>query len=89
MIVYDATNRESFNKLEDLIIQAKTAINDNTLIFIWANKTDLCSKRVISFEEGIEIASKCDAYFIETSAKDGSSIEFLFTLICGILIDCV
>ena len=62
-----------------------------TILFIWGNKTDWNSKREVSTEEALKISEKHNAWFIETSAKDNTNVEELFTLwvinyfnVCGI-----
>ena len=39
------------------------------------NKTDLSSKKVVSYDEGLEFAKKHEILFLETSAKTAYNIE--------------
>ena len=42
------------------------------------NKCDLDDKRVVSFEEGAELAKHYDIPFLETSAKNSVNVEATF-----------
>jgi small GTP-binding protein len=79
LIVYDITDKESFENLQnwyDRVIQ----INDkNKVIFgVAANKSDLFEKQVVSTEDGQNFSKKINALFFETSAKDHGSVEKAF-----------
>lgn len=39
------------------------------------NKSDLAAKKVVSYEEGKELADSCNIRFIETSAKSAQNVE--------------
>lgn len=39
------------------------------------NKSDLTAKRVVSYEEGKELADSCNIRFIETSARSAANVE--------------
>ena len=43
------------------------------------NKCDLEDKRQVSYEEGKELADKNDFLFFESSAKDGTNVDEIFT----------
>lgn len=78
VIVYDATNRESFNKLDYWIKFARDCCNPFIKIIIVACKNDLSSKKVVSDEEGKELADRYYFPFISVSAKTGDNINELF-----------
>ena len=76
MIVFDVTNRESFNKVNywynELI---ENGDYDNKLpILLVGNKIDLKNKKVISKEEAINIANSYGMMYCETSAKTGKNV---------------
>tara|TARA_A200000113_G_scaffold91915_1_gene82307 strand:+ start:3763 stop:4440 length:678 start_codon:yes stop_codon:yes gene_type:complete len=84
LIVYDVTNRESFQNVERWLsyFQANTACTGhNHPIFIIANKCDLSHKRVITKEEGRRFASSQNLYYLETSAVASLNTSELRTLI--------
>ena len=70
VLVYDITSRKSFDEL-DSIIQNMTDVIDGrpAALVLCGNKTDLASKRVVSTEEGKELAKSLDCPFVEPSAK--------------------
>ena len=47
-------------------------------IILVGNKSDLNEERVISFEQGQELAKNFNVSFFECSAKTGNNIEFIF-----------
>ena len=78
LLVYDITNRDSFNHLPDWI-KDLTNINLEEVIFaIVANKIDLNTKREITIEEGQKFADEHNFIFQEISAKTGSGFSDLF-----------
>ena len=80
LIVFDVTDRESFNKVgywyNELI---KNGNYDNTLpILLIGNKIDLKSKKVVSKEEAIIVADSFGMIYCETSAKTGENVYASF-----------
>jgi Ras-related protein Rab-2A len=55
-LVYDITNRESFDNLAKWLEETKNYANDKITIMLVGNKTDATQKRVVSFDEGLEFA---------------------------------
>ncbi|CDJ62696.1 hypothetical protein ENH_00022950 [Eimeria necatrix] len=47
------------------------------------NKSDLTAKKVVSFEEGKELADSCNIRFIETSAKSAQNVEEAFHIMAS------
>ena len=79
LIVYDITNRKSFEELNNWIEGVKEINNNKNVIFgIAANKSDLYEQKVINKKEGEEFAKNNNALFFETSAKDYDSVENVF-----------
>ena len=79
LIVYDITNRESFEELNNWIKSVKEINNNKNVIFgIAANKSDLYEQKVVNKKEGEEFAKNNKALFFETSAKDYDSVENVF-----------
>ena len=60
------------------IEDAKALREDDVLLILAANKTDLADHRQVSTEEGKEYAEKMNLLFFETSAKSGANIKSLF-----------
>ena len=79
LIVYDITNRKSFEELNNWIKGVKEINNNKNVIFgIAANKSDLYEQKVINKKEGEEFAKNNNTLFFETSAKDYDSVENVF-----------
>ena len=68
VLVYDITNRNSFNHLSSFLKEIKNLKPEAKLLVV-GNKTDLGNNRHISFQEGVELATDNHALFAETSAK--------------------
>ena len=78
MVVYDITNLESFQHVQNWIEDIQNQSPKTVTIVLIGNKIDLEDKRVISYDEGNEFAIKNGIIFAETSAKTGDGIEDIF-----------
>ena len=77
ILVYSVCSRESFNNLENWIMQLRKK-SPLAKIILLGNKNDLENERVVSFEEGKEIYEKYRLeYFNEVSAKNDLSLNFM------------
>ena len=52
------------------------------VLFLVGNKSDLEHQRVVSFEEADSLAKYYKIDYIETSAKTGMNVNFMFELMC-------
>ncbi|KAL6044478.1 Ras GTPase [Balamuthia mandrillaris] len=80
LLVYSIVNRDSFDAMEDFrdqILRVKDS--PNYPMVLCGNKCDLEDERVISKEEGENLAKKFGCPFFETSAKLRINIEEAFT----------
>ena len=77
-IVYDITEKETFEHTEYWIKECKKVAPETILFVLIGNKSDLNDKREISYEVGSEYANKNKMLFCETSAKSGYNIEKIF-----------
>ena len=75
IIIYDITNRESFNNVNNWIEQIISISGDNVKCIIFGNKDDLINRREVKMEEGEQLAKKYNFKFYETSAKSGNNVE--------------
>jgi len=87
-LVYDCTRLKTFENisnvwLNDLIVN----VQGETSFVLIGNKIDLEDARLVSVEQGKELAEEINATeFIETSAKTGENVEYAFnTLVIQIL----
>ncbi|XP_025834583.1 ras-related protein Rab-3-like [Agrilus planipennis] len=80
ILMYDITNEESFNSVQDWVTQIKTYSWDNAQVILVGNKCDMEDERVISFERGKQLAEQLGVEFFETSAKENINVKVNFTL---------
>ena len=71
-LVYDITNKNSFDHLSDWIKFINNI--ENSIIIIVGNKIDLEDKRVILFEDGKQFADQNNFEIYEVSAKEGTGL---------------
>ena len=78
LVVYDITNRESFEHLNSWLIEIEKNGNKNVYKLLIGNKADLEDQRTITKEEGQEFASINGMDFFETSAKTAYQVQEAF-----------
>jgi small GTP-binding protein len=78
LVVYDITERESFENLNSWLIEIEKNANKNIFKLLVGNKCDLESDRKVSFQEGKEFAEGNGMKFIETSAKTDQKVAEAF-----------
>jgi small GTP-binding protein len=78
LVVYDITNRESFEHVNSWLIEIEKNGNKNVYKFLIGNKNDLEDQRVVTKEEGEEFASINGMDFFETSAKTDYQVQDAF-----------
>ena len=81
IIVFDLTERDSYNNIDNWIKQVKTHAPDTVVTFLVGNKTDLINNRVVSYDEAQKKADDNNIIYRECSAKTAKNIESLFRLI--------
>ena len=86
-IVYDITSRKTFENIVIWLGECRDMCYKDVLIILVGNKCDLEGKRAVSVEEGQKFANDNQLLFFETSAKNGTNIEEIFTESASILID--
>lgn len=79
VIVYDVTNRESFQHTSRWVEDVRAERGNEVIIALVGNKTDLNDKREVSTEEGEQRSKQYEnVLFFETSAKSGDNVKGLF-----------
>ena len=78
IIVYDITDRNSFEKVEDWIRDVRNLAPPECVLVLFGNKLDLAAQRAVPTEEGQELASKHGLVFFETSAATGENVAKAF-----------
>ena len=79
LIVYDITNKETFEKVNHWINLVKEVNgNRNLIIGIAANKSDLYENAEVNKEEGEEYAKNINALYFESTATDHENVVNIF-----------
>ena len=78
LLVYDITNKESFNSLSRWISEARNHGNKEITLTLVGNKNDLESDRAVSIEEAQAFANQHNLIYVETSAKTGNNVDAAF-----------
>lgn len=81
IVVYDITNKETFQKAQTWIKELQRQASPNIVIALAGNKLDLAGKRAVSYEEAKAYADECSLLFMETSAKTAANVMDIFTSI--------
>ncbi len=78
MLVYDVTNRESFENLGRWLDETRSYANDKISLILVGNKSDLEARRAVTYEQGFEFAKRQKMLFCEVSAKNATNIDLVF-----------
>ena len=81
MVVYDITSEVSFEKAKEWVNELQQSANENMIISLVGNKTDIEYLRKVEKDKAIEYANQNDLVFLETSAKSGDNITEAFNRI--------
>lgn len=80
-LIYDVTNRSSFQNITTWISQIKDCASSYVKIIIVGNKIDKTNMIQVSTDEISKLASEYNLKFIEASAKNNIRIDECFTLL--------
>jgi small GTP-binding protein len=78
LLVYDIAKHLTFENIERWLRELRDHADQNIVIMIVGNKSDLRHLRAVSVEEAKEFAEKHRLSFIETSALDSTNVETAF-----------
>lgn len=78
ILVYDITKPGSFAALQDWASELQQNAPPGLILVVCGNKLDLKEYRLIDRSTGEEYANSIGALYIETSAKDGASVDSMF-----------
>ena len=81
IIVFDITNKDSFNSLNKWLTDSKNNASEGTIYIICGNKSDLKEKRTVNENEIDEYIKKNELIYVECSAKNGEGIKDLFNTV--------
>jgi Ras-related protein Rab-2A len=77
LLVYDVSRRDSFMHLHQWLQDVRTHVDNNTVIMVIGNKSDL-ERREISPREGEAFAKENGLMYLETSAKTADCVDEAF-----------
>ena len=78
IVLYDICRKKSFENVDKWIDDFKSKADDDAVIILIGNKSDLDDKREVSKEEGESKAQMNKFAFMETSAKDNNNVQKAF-----------
>ncbi|XP_078332956.1 ras-related protein Rab-11A-like [Crassostrea virginica] len=78
IFVYDITKRQTFDNVGKWMKEAKDFTDDDVVLMLVGNKTDLRHLRAVSSSEARMFAEKNRMSFIETSALDSTHVDMAF-----------
>lgn len=79
VLTYDISNRPSFDHVIGWMRDIKTRAPPDCDIVLCGNKSDLDNDRVVTYDEGKQLADEYGVQFFETSALTGHHVEKMFT----------
>jgi len=79
VLTYDISNRPSFDHVIGWMRDIKTRAPADCDIVLCGNKCDLDNDRVVTYEEGKQLADEYGVQFFESSALTGENVEQMFT----------
>lgn len=79
VVVYDVTNRQSFQTVPYWISEARRYCPKRAPIFvIVGTKSDLNSSRKVSKQEGEALSNRFSCHWLEASSKEGANVDRCF-----------
>lgn len=87
ILMYDITNEESFNSVQDWITQIKNYSLNVYEVILVGNKCDMEDERVISYDRGKQLAEQLGVPFFESSAKENINVKVVFEQLVDMIRD--
>lgn len=78
LLVFDISKHDTFKNCERWLSELRDHADQNIVIMLVGNKTDLRHLRTVSTEEATEFAEQHNLAFIETSALDSTGVDTAF-----------
>ena len=78
-IVYNITRKKTFDYIDKWIENLKNNGDENIMIYLIGNKSDLNDMREVHKDEAMSKAQNFNIAFMETSALNGDNINKIFT----------
>ena len=87
IIMYDITNKKSFESLKEWINNVKELKGKNFPMILLGNKIDKENERIISTEYGQDLANEYKIDFFETSSKTCINIQESITILINKILE--
>ncbi|KAG8988443.1 hypothetical protein FRB94_000699 [Tulasnella sp. JGI-2019a] len=87
ILVYDVSNRESFEALPRWLSEVETYVNAAVVKILVGNKVDKEFSRAVSEDEGAKFAERMGTLFVEASAKTSVGVHEAFQEVVTRIID--
>eukprot|EP00249_Psilotum_nudum_P013502 c24367_g1_i1 orf=433-1107(+) len=81
MLVYDITKRQTFDHMPRWLEELKNHADNNVVIMLVGNKSDLGHQRTVPTEDAKDFAEKESLFFLETSALQATNVESAFSTV--------
>ena len=80
IVVFDVTDQESFNNVKQWLQEIDRYACENVDKLLVGNKCDLTDKKVVGYTSAKAYADQLGISFLETSAKNATNVEQVFTV---------
>ena len=87
IIVYDVTDHNTFDRVETWYKTVQQHAKDDAQVIIVGNKCDEEDSRMVSTQEGEELANRLNVPFIEASAKNGLNVSEVFYKLSKLILE--
>merc|ERR1711871_481635 len=81
LLVYDVTDDKSFNNIRTWMRNIEQHANEQVVKILLGNECDMPEKKMVTWEQGNDLAKEYGIQFFETSAKQNVKVEEAFTAI--------
>lgn len=78
LLVYDIAKQQSYDSIDRWLRELRAHADNNIVIMLVGNKSDLKYARAVPTEEAKQFATDNNLLFIETSALDATNVELAF-----------
>ena len=87
VVVYDISNKKSFESIMEWLEKLRDNSHEQINVILVGNKTDLESKREVTYDEGKNFADEQEIDFVETCAFEYETVEALFIKVTNKILD--